>query len=296
MERRTFIQQSVIAAAALGGQAFGRFAWASADVRQARDRVTLGRSGLVVSRLAQGTGTSGFGGASDQTRQLGMRGLADLLRAGVDEGLSFWDLADSYGSHPHAREALRTVERESVVIMTKSRSRDAAGMNRDLERFRKELGVDQLDLVLLHCLTDPHWPRTAAGAMDTLAEAKQKGVVRAHGVSCHSLAALKAAAASPWVDVVLARINPTGAVMDAAPEVVVPVLAKMKAQGKGVIGMKILGAGRLRKRVDQALEYAVRSPVLDCFTIGAEDLNELRDLVRRIPIVSLRPRSTKHAG
>jgi len=224
--------------------------------------------------------------ASEQTRKLGMGGVADLLRAGVARGLDFWDLADSYGTHPAAREALKTVKREEVVLMTKSWARDAASMRADLERFRKELDVDQLDLVLMHCLTDANWTKTAAGAMEALAEAKQKGIVRAHGVSCHTLTALEHAATTHWVDVVLARLNPVGASMDGDTDEVVPVLAKLKSQGKGIIGMKILGAGRLRQRVDEALAYALRSPVLDTFTIGAESLAELDDLIRSIPKVS----------
>ncbi len=286
--RRAFLRQSMRAATALGVVALPGPGWAGAGrkVRRADDRVALGRSGLVVSRLAQGTGTSGVRKASEQTRKLGMGGVADLLRAGVARGLDFWDLADSYGTHPAAREALKTVKREEVVLMTKSWARDAASMRADLERFRKELDVDQLDLVLMHCLTDANWTKTAAGAMEALAEAKQKGLVRAHGVSCHTLTALEHAATTRWVDVVLARLNPVGASMDGDPDEVVPVLAKLKSQGKGIIGMKILGAGRLRQRVDEALAYALRSPVLDTFTIGAESLAELDDLIRRIPKVS----------
>ena len=286
MERRTFLRQSSIAVAALGTTSLP--AWALAKPRRAQDRVTLGRTGLVVSRLAQGTGTSGFSHTSNQTRQLGVSGLADLLRAGVDQGLCFWDLADAYGSHPHAREALRTVKRDQVVIMTKSLSRDAQGMRADLDRFRKELGVDQIDIVLLHFLKDPNWTQSAAGAMDVLSDAKQKGIIRAHGVSCHTFGALKTAAASDWVDVDLARLNPAGVVMDASVDEVTSVLATMKRQGKGIIGMKILGAGRLRNRIDEALESAVKSPVLDCFTIGAESRTEMENLLKRIPTASLR--------
>jgi aryl-alcohol dehydrogenase-like predicted oxidoreductase len=283
--RRDFLEQSARAAAALGALALPVPGWAGAKVRRAQDRVALGRSGLTVSRLAQGTGTFGVQRASAQVRTLGTAGVADLLRAGFDQGLDFWDLADSYGTHPAAREALKTVKRENVALMTKSWSRDAASMRADLERFRMELGAEQIDLVLLHCLTDANWTRTAAGAMEALSWAKQKGIIRAHGISCHSLAALEHATTTKWVDVVLARLNPVGAMMDTEAEEVVPVLARLKSQGKGVVGMKILGAGQLRKRVDEALAYAVRSPVLDAFTIGAANLAELQDLIKRMAAV-----------
>ena len=155
--------------------------------------------------------------------------------------------------------------------MTKTHASTEKEMWADLDRFRKEIGTDMLDIVLLHCMMSADWPKEKAGAMAVLSEAKAKGIIRAHGVSCHDFGALKAAAASDWVEVDLARLNPAGVIMDATVEEVLPVLADMKRKGKGIIGMKILGAGRLRDRIDDALQYALASPVLDCFTIGAEN-------------------------
>jgi predicted aldo/keto reductase-like oxidoreductase len=172
--------------------------------------------------------------------------------------------------------------------MSKTHASTEQEMRADLDRFRQEIGTDMIDIVLLHCMMSADWPRQKAGAMAVLSEAKEKGVVRAHGVSCHDFGALEAAAASDWVDVDLARLNPAGAIMDAPVARVLPVLADMKRKGKGVIGMKILGAGRLRDRVDDALQYALASPVLDCFTIGAESQRELGDLLTRIPKASVR--------
>jgi len=118
--------------------------------------------------------------------------------------------------------------------------------------------------------------------MDVLSEAKQKGIIRAHGCSCHTIEALRAAAKSPWVEVDFARINPIGSHMDADPDTVVPVLREMKAAGKAVVGMKILGQGDLSKRQDEAIRYALGLGVLDAFTIGAESIDEQKDLIRRI--------------
>ena len=70
--------------------------------------------------------------------------------------------------------------------------------------------------------------------------------------------------------------------MDADPNTVIAVLRQMKASGKGVIGMKILGAGELRNRQDECLKFALGLGVLDAFTIGAENQNEQEDLIRRI--------------
>ena len=247
----------------------------------AADTVTLGNTGIKTSRLAMGTGTVGSGHHSHQTT-LGVQGLAALLLNGYDNGLRFFDAADSYGSHPHVAEALKRVPRDKVTVLTKSWARDAAGMRADLDRFRRELGTDYLDVFLMHCLTEADWTDRYRGAMDALSEAKQKGIIRTHGCSCHSIEALRAAAKSPWVELDLARINPVGAYMDADPATVVSVLREMKSKGKAVVGMKILGQGTLRDRPDEGIKYALSLDLLDAFTIGAESTQEQEDLIRRI--------------
>ena len=175
-----------------------------------------------------------------------------------------------------------------MVILSKTHASTEQEMRDDLDRFRREIGTDRIDIVLLHCMLNDRWAQEKAGAMHVLSEAKQKGIIRAHGVSCHDLGALEVAAASDWVDVDLARLNPAGVAMDADPATVVSVLRTMKARGKGVIGMKILGAGALRNRRDEALQFALAQDVLDCFTIGCEQPSELKDLLTRIPAASLR--------
>jgi aryl-alcohol dehydrogenase-like predicted oxidoreductase len=245
------------------------------------DVVTLGKTGIQTSRLAMGTGTVGVGHHSHQTA-LGVQGLADLLRNGYDHGLRFFDAADSYGSHPHVAEALKHVPRDKVTVLTKTFSRDPASARADLDRFRRELGTDYIDVCLIHCVTEGDWTERYRGVMDVLSEAKQKGIIRTHGCSCHTIDALRAAAKSPWVELNLARINPIGAEMDADPTTVVGVLKQMKASGKAVVGMKILGQGALRTRQDEAIKFALSLGVLDAFTIGAENKQEQEDLIRRI--------------
>ena len=247
----------------------------------AAETVILGSTGIKTSRLAMGTGTVGSGHHSNQTA-LGIKGLSDLLLNGYDQGLRFFDAADSYGSHPHVAEALKHVQRDKVTVLTKTWARDSATARADLDRFRRELGTDYLDICLMHCVTEPDWTERFKGVMDVFSEAKQKGIIRAHGCSCHSIEALRAAAKSAWVEVDLARINPIGSHMDADPQTVVSVLREMKATGKAVIGMKILGQGDLVKRQDEAIKYALSLGVLDAFTIGAESKSEQEDLIRRI--------------
>jgi aryl-alcohol dehydrogenase-like predicted oxidoreductase len=286
MKRREFIIKAAfgVGAAWLGASGFEAISAALPALPakfSAADTVELGKTGIRTSRLAMGTGTVGYGHHSNQSA-LGVKGLSDLLLNGYDHGLRFFDSADSYGSHPHVAEALKHVPRDKVTVLTKSWARDPAAARADLDRFRRELGTDYLDVCLMHCLTEADWTERYRGVMDVLSEAKEKGIIRAHGCSCHSIEALRAAAKSPWVEIDLARINPIGSHMDADPQTVVGVLREMKAAGKAVVGMKILGQGDMRNRQDQALNYALSLGVLDAFTIGAESRGEQEDLIRRI--------------
>jgi aryl-alcohol dehydrogenase-like predicted oxidoreductase len=251
----------------------------------ASDTVTIGRTGIKTSRLAMGTGTVGSGHHSHQTA-LGVKGLSELLLNGYDHGLRFFDAADSYGSHPHVAEAMKHVPRDKVTVLTKTWARDPKTAREDLDRFRRELGTDYIDICLMHCLTEANWTEQYRGVMDVFSEAKQKGTIRAHGCSCHSIEALRAAAKSPWVEVDLVRINPIGSYMDADPQTVVGVIREMRAGGKGIVGMKILGQGSMRNRQDEALKFALGLGLLDAFTIGAENKGEQEDLIRRISTVA----------
>ena len=299
MKRRDFIRHATLGtgAAVLGGGA-----WLTSKAlahrmlsREARlaalpplphkftaaDTVTIGKTGIQTSRLAMGTGTVGSGHHSHQTA-LGIDGLSKLLLNGYEHGLRFFDSADSYGSHPHVAEALKHVPRDKVTVLTKTWARDPDTARADLERFRRELNTDYIDICLMHCLTEGDWTGRFQGVMDVLSEAKQKGTIRAHGCSCHSIEALRTAAKSPWVEVHLVRINPVGAFMDSDPQTVLSVIREMRANGHGVVGMKILGQGQMRNRQDEALKFALGLDLLDAFTIGAENQGEQEDLIRRI--------------
>src|SRR6266487_6356015 len=285
MKRRKFLTTAAygVGAAWLSTN-ITRRAWAAPELTKkfsASDTVVLGNTGIHTSRLAMGTGTVGVGHHSHQTA-LGVKGLSEMLLNGYDHGLRFFDAADSYGSHPHVAEALKHVPRDKVTVLTKTWARDPASARADLDRFRRELGTDHIDICLMHCLTEGDWTERYKRVMDVLSEAKEKGIIRAHGCSCHSIEALRTAARSPWVEMHLARINPIGSHMDASPQEVVSVIKEMRAAGKGIIGMKILGQGDLRHRQDEALNFALGLNLLDSFTIGAESQTEQEDLIRRI--------------
>jgi aryl-alcohol dehydrogenase-like predicted oxidoreductase len=243
--------------------------------------VEFGRTGLRVSRLAFGTGTAGWGGRSEQT-DLGIEGLANLLREAYDRGINFWDAADAYGSHPHVARALQGMPRHEVVIATKTTSRDAAHVTQDVERFLSELGTDVLDVVLLHFMTQADWPQRYAGAMEALTQAKEQGKVRAVGVSCHGLGPLRAAAEAAWPDVVLARINPAGVNMDGRPAEVVPILQQLYAAGKAVYGMKVLGCGQLVSKARAAMQYVLELGVVHSIVVGTSRRQHLLENIALI--------------
>lgn len=248
----------------------------------------LGNTGITLSRIGQGTGMSGGNRQSNHTR-MGFEKLTALFRHDYDQGITFFDLADIYGSHVYFREALRAIPREKVAILTKLWFRydgrpaevQAAFKQKStqmaLERFRHELATDYLDIVLLHCLDNPTWEEEMRPYMDALSEAKQRKQVRAVGVSCHNLGALKTAASCPWVDVILARINPKGAKMDGPVEEVVPVLKTAKANGKALIGMKIYGEGTLANMKEECMRFAKNLGLLHAMTLGAESREQMNE-------------------
>jgi 1-deoxyxylulose-5-phosphate synthase len=251
--------------------------------RTASDQVLLGSTGITISRLVMGSGSHGYAGASDQTR-LGLSAFSSMLVNSFDQGITFWETADQYGAHPHLNQALQQVGRQKVVVLTKTHATTAAQMEADLNRYLAELGTDHIDIVLLHALESSNWVAERQGAMEYLSRAKERGVIRAHGVSCHSLAALRLAARTPWVEVDFARINPAGLHMDADPATVISVLREMKAAGKGVVGMKILGQGEIRD-LDMAIGHAVRLDCIDAFTIGFTSRAQLEEIQTKIAAV-----------
>jgi 1-deoxyxylulose-5-phosphate synthase len=251
--------------------------------RLANDQIVLGKTGIKASRLAIGTGTH----SGNDQRAAGEDNMIKLLRGELDEGIRWWDAADMYRSHPYVGRALKEVKRDRVTLTSKTMGKTAEAVRADIERFRKELNTDYIDVCLLHCMTDGDWPEKMKGPMEALSEAKQKGHVRAVGCSCHTFEALKAAADEPWVEVDLARINPHGVLMDVPKVEDVPkvdeVLRTMHARGKVVYGMKIIGEGAFRGRqIDKSLEYALSRPYLSGFTIGFSSKAQIDDIVRRI--------------
>ena len=264
-------------------------------------QIRLGKTGIEMSRLGQGTGMHGWNRQSDQTR-LGFAKLVSLFQHAYHRGITFFDLADLYGTHIYFREALRSIPREKVTILTKlwwrydhaegdlSSTAIEQSARTTLERFHHELATDYLDIVLLHCMQSPHWDRELAPYMHVLQQAKEKGHIRALGVSCHDYGALQTAARSEWVDVLLARINPRGVKMDGSPEKIADVLQQARNNGKGILGMKIFGEGRLTDQKEECIRFAQQRGVLDAMTIGftaPDQIDEVLKLMAKYPAKAL---------
>ena len=255
------------------------------------ERVTLGNTKLNVSRFCLGTGVRGGNRESNHTR-MGKQKFEALIREAHDRGVQMFDLADLYGTHPFVIPALQGIERDQFQIATKIWFRTGGIPEKErpdadvvVERFLRELKTDYIDLVLLHCVESPKWPAELRKQMDLLAKLKEKGVIRAHGVSCHSLEALAACATEPWVDSVHTRINPYGVKMDGPADQVVPVLKKIHAAGKGVVGMKIIGEGEFRnseEKRDASVKFVLGLGCVDVLNVGCESIAEVNDLAARV--------------
>jgi aryl-alcohol dehydrogenase-like predicted oxidoreductase len=292
MRRREFLSKSGLGVGSLVlGTRYVHAAEAKPSYFDPYEKVELGKTGMKFSRFCMGTGVRGGNRASNHTR-MGKEKLERLLNDGFDRGVRWFDLADLYGTHPYLIPALKTIPREKYGIISKiwfqpggipEKERPDADVV--VARFLKELGTDYIDLVLLHCVTSPSWNKDLAKQMEIMGRLKQKGTIRAHGVSCHSVEALEAAATEPWVDSVHARINPYGLSMDDKPDKVVPVLKKIHAAGKGVVGMKIIGEGKLRSEPDKitnSAKFVLGLGCVDILNIGFEKTDEIDDFATRV--------------
>lgn len=274
----------------LGKVAFATSSSESALSSQPLKVVSLGKSGLKTTLLGMGTGFSGYNRSSNITRA----GIAEsIIRQAYEKGIRFFDCADSYGTHPFTASALKGLPRESYVLGSKiwfgqggipEPERPDADVV--VDRFRKELNTDYLDLIQIHCMTDAGWTDKEKKQMDILENLKAKKIIRAHGVSVHSLEAMEACIGNHWVDVVHVRINPYGESMDKNdPALVTPVIEKLHNEGKGIIGMKLIGAGKFKndeEKTDKSLRYVLGLGTVDMIIVGFEQPWQIDNYLARI--------------
>ena len=252
--------------------------------------ITLGMSGIKTTLLGMGTGFSGYNRSSNITRA----GVAEpLIRQAYEKGIRFFDCADSYGTHPFTAAALKGISRESYTLSSKiwvsqggipETERPDADVV--IDRFRKELNTDYLDLVQIHCMTDSRWTDKQEKQMDILENLKAKKIIRAHGVSVHTLEAMEACVGSAWVDVIHVRVNPYGEAMDKKdPALVIPVIEKLHKEGKGIIGMKLIGNGSFKndsEKINASLKYVLGLGTVDMIIVGFELPEQIDNYIGRI--------------
>jgi aryl-alcohol dehydrogenase-like predicted oxidoreductase len=298
IQRREFLKKSALGVGGLLVGAQLGTAETSPKTFDPYELVPLGKTGLKFSRVCMGTGSNGGDRQSNQTRK-GRAAFQKLLRDAYERGVRTFDLADLYGSHTYLPPALEGIPRERYNLISKiwwksgwlpEDERPAADVV--VARFLRELKTDYIDLLLLHCVMDANWPEQLRSQMEVLSKLKAQGKIRALGVSCHSLEALATAVKEPWVESVHARINPYGMSMDGPPETVVPLLKKLHAAGKGVVGMKLIGEGRLRNddvSRDTSVKFALNLGCVDVLNVGFEKIEEVDDFaarVRKVPVAA----------
>jgi aryl-alcohol dehydrogenase-like predicted oxidoreductase len=292
MKRREFLAKSIAGAGGfLLGSAYINAAKQESSTFDPYKKVTLGKTKIKVSRVGFGTGMRGGGRQSNQTR-LGKEKFEALLKTAYERGVRLFDLADLYGTHPYLASALRKMPREDYVINTKIWWRRGGIPEKErpdadvvIKRFLRELNTDYIDVVLLHCVMSGKWPQELRKQMDILDDLKRKGIIRAHGVSCHTLPALKAAADEPWVDSVNVRINAYGKNMDGPVVEVEPVVRKLHKAGKGAVGMKLIGEGAFRnsdEQRDNSVRYVLGLGCVDAMVVGFEKVEEIDDFAARV--------------
>ena len=307
MKRREFLARSI---SGVGGLLLGAELAAAVEQKgkifDPFERVPLGKTKIKVSRVGFGTGMRGGRRQSNQTR-MGKEKFEALLQASYERGVRLFDVADLYGTHPYLARALSDMPRKDYVIASKIWWRRGSLPEKErpdsdvvVERFLKELKTDYIDLILLHCVSSARWPEELGRQMDILAKLKKKGSIRAHGVSCHSLEALEACVKEPWVDSVHARINPYAVKMDVKKTEELPrVEATLKAlhkQGKGVVGMKLIGEGSFRdsdEKRDESVRYVLGLGCVDTMVVGFEKVQEIDDFAARVRKVSVGDRSNQ---
>jgi aryl-alcohol dehydrogenase-like predicted oxidoreductase len=286
--RRDFLKTGLTAAVLTTGA--GAIAKA-ASKRSATDLVTLGRSGVQVTRLAFGTGT--YSGRVQ--RDLGQDEFTRLVRHAYDRGIRFFETAESYRGMPEMLGiALKGVPRDSYKLMTKYSVHADDDPSAKIDMYRKQMNSDYFDILLLHCVRKPSWPDDMARLRDGFSEAKSKKVILAKGASVHGLPALRTFPGNEWLDIAMIRMNHNGTKMD-TPETgdveafgnvdeVVAHTKKVHAQGAGVISMKLVGEGRFTKPEDRdaAMKFAMNLGAVDSVTIGYKNTAEIDEAIERM--------------
>ena len=284
--RRDFLKAGFAAGALAGAGSLPL----KASRATATDWVTLGRSGIQVTRLAFGTGS-----LSGQTqRELGQTEFTRQVRYAYDHGIRFFETAESYGDmHRMLGVALKGIPRESYRLMSKATTHEGVNPQEKIDELRKLANTEYFDIMLLHWQHTASWPTDTVRWQDGILEAQTKHAVLAHGASVHGLPALRRFPGNKWLDVAMIRMNHNGKSMDAedyatsGPGNVSEVVAHVKQvrkEGMGVISMKLVGEGAFTGREDRqaAMRYAFQNAGVDSVTIGYKNTAEIDEAIENL--------------
>jgi predicted aldo/keto reductase-like oxidoreductase len=284
--RRNFLKTGLAAGIFAGT---GNLA-AQAAKRSATDWVTLGKSGVKVTRLAFGTGT--FSGRVQ--RELGQEEFTRLVRHAYDRGIRFFETSETYGGmHQMLGVALKGLPRDSYRFMTKVTTRDGVNPAEKIDELRKLSNMEYFDILLMHYQRSPNWPTDTRRWQDSISEAKVKKIVSGQGASVHGLPALRVFPGNPWLEIAMIRMNHKGTKMDAAtPDANVPgdvneVVShtrKVHTEGMGVISMKLVGEGAFTSREDRraAMKHAFNVAGVDSVTVGYKNTAEIDEAIENL--------------
>ena len=284
--RRDFLKTG-LATAALAGAGSLRL---RAARETATDWVTLGRSGVKVTRLALGTGTM----SGKVQRELGQEQFTRQVRYAYDHGIRFFETAESYGEmHRMLGVALQGIPRDSYRLMSKVTTREGVDPQQKIDELRKLAQTDYFDIMLLHWQHTATWPVDSARWQDGILEAQARHAVLGHGASVHGLPALRQVPGNKWLGVAMIRMNHKGKSMDAedyatgglgnVSEVVTRV-KQVRQDGMGVISMKLAGEGTFTTREDRqaSMRFAFRNAGVDCVTVGYKNTTEIDEAIENL--------------
>ena len=283
--RREFLKTGIAA----GAFAVTATPLLSATRQTATDWVTLGKSGVKVTRLAFGTGS--FSGKIQ--RDLGQDGFTRLVRYAYDRGVRFFETAESYGEmHRMLGVALKGIPRDSYRLMSKITTREGVNPQEKFDELRKLANTEYFDIMLLHWQHTATWPADTRRWQDGILEAQSRKAIVSHGASVHGLPALRQMPGNKWLDIAMIRMNHKGASMDAeeyntgglgnVPEVVTHV-KQVRREGMGVISMKLVGEGTFNREDRQAaMRFAFKNAGVDCVTVGYKNTAEIDEAIENL--------------
>jgi 1-deoxyxylulose-5-phosphate synthase len=281
--RRAFIKTGLAAGAFAGAGSLSL----KAERQTATDWVTLGKSGVKVTRLAFGTGSY----SGQIQRDLGQEQFTRLVRHAHERGVRFFETAESYsGMHEMLGVALQGVPRDSYRLMTKVTTHDGVDPQEKIDQLRRAAKTDYFDIVLLHWQHTTTWPTDSLRWQDGISEAQSKQAVLSHGASVHGLPALRRMPENKWLEVAMIRMNHKGVRMDAEDyntsglgnvNEVVTHVKQVRKDGMGVISMKLVGEGTFTQRADRqaAMKFAFRNAGVDCVTVGYKNTSEIDEAI-----------------